>query len=508
MTERPKLLWYGRPPTSDDNREAVNRGLVIEEPATATEPDFAHARAAIFWATLPHFESAVSQLETLLVFAVDNGLLVFVVVVVETVGQLNEVTRVLAARHPEGARYGSYRVRTSGPSSPVQPHEAPQEALIHLARAGANKTLIIEAPADVILSDDHRLLLQRAFHDCTAIQLELITGGFSGAMTFYVQATLAASNAGPMPTPFFAKLHASTELRDEMASFQEYAEHHVAWHLRPDFLPDRCIYGVNQGILVGRFAAGSRSLWEVAAVGQGPRHIRSLFTETLGVLRQDRQVADPHVHGSVIETLDAFCKHWRVPGARVELAKQFGGEIHSSATLWRKLLNLPSQPWLRSGIHGDMHANNVRVRKEDSIVIDFAHATRGPMCADLASLEVWLAFEWLNGQHFDRHEWQRRVEHAYRPPELMHLSWSTTDAAMNHWLLPCIYEIRLHAKACTLGVDEYMRVLAVYLLRHASFPADKRCVDDDDFRRAYAYWLSNRLVLHLCRYQNHALEAA
>jgi hypothetical protein len=260
--------------------------------------------------------------------------------------------------------------------------------------------------------------------------------------------------------------------------------------------------------LVGRFAAGSQSLWEVAAVGHGPRHIRSLFAETLGVLRQDRQVADPDVHGSVIETLDTFCKHWRVPNDRVELARQFGGEVHSSATLWRKLLNLPSQRWLRSPIHGDMHANNVRVRKEDAIVIDFAHATRGPMCADLASLEVWLAFEWLNGQHFDRNAWQCRVEQAYRPSDLMQICWDPADTAMAHWLLPCLHEIRMQATHCTLGADEYLRVLAVYLLRHATFPADRRSVDDDGFRRAYAYWLSNRLVMHLCQDQNLALEAA
>lgn len=506
MVERPKLLWYGRPPTADDTREAVHRGLTIEEPLPSAEPDFTHARAAIFWATKPHYESAVSQLEAQLVPAVNNGLYLFVVV--ETAGQLSEVNRVLAEGHPEGARDNSYRVRTSAASSPVQPYEAPQEALMHPTRPAAHKSLLIDAPVDLELSDVHRLLLQRAFHDCKAIKLDLITGGFSGAMTFYVQATLAASNAGPTPMPFFAKLHESTQLREEMDSFREYAEHHVAWYLRPDFLPDRCLYGVDQGVLVGRFAEGSKSLWEVAAVGQAPRHIRSLFNETLGVLRRDRQIVDPATHGSVIEPLEAFCKHWRVSKDRVEAAKQFGGEVHSSATLWRKLLNLPSSRWLRSPIHGDMHANNVRVRKEDSIVIDFAHATRGPMCADLASLEVWFAFEWPNEQHFDQAAWERRVEHAYRPAEIMPISWSQQDPAMNHWVLPCLHEIRLLANDSTLGADEYLRVLAVYLLRHASFPANARCTADDEFRRAYAYWLANRLVVSLCQAQDLELEAA
>jgi hypothetical protein len=126
-------------------------------------------------------------------------------------------------------------------------------------------------------------------------------------------------------------------------------------------------------------------------------HTRALFKETLGVLRQDQHTADPAVHHSVVEPLAGFCKYSRIPPPRVEGAKQFGGEVHSPVSLWRKLLNLPARQWLRTSMHGDMDANNVRVRKADAIVIDFAHATNGPMCADLASLEVWLAFEWPEG---------------------------------------------------------------------------------------------------------------
>ncbi len=130
------------------------------------------------------------------------------------------------------------------------------------------------------------------------------------------------------------------------------------------------------------------------------------------------------------------------------------------------------------------------------------------MCADLASLEVWLAFEWPNGQNFDRAWWQRRVEQAYRPTEIMRISWSQQDPAITHWVLPCLHEIRRLAKDCTLGADEYLRVLAVYLLRHASFPADARSSADDEFRRTYAYWLANRLVVSLCHTEDVELEAA
>jgi hypothetical protein len=42
-----------------------------------------------------------------------------------------------------------------------------------------------------------------------------------------------------------------------------------------------------------------------------------------------------------------------------------------------------------------------------------------------------------------------------------------------------------------------MRVLAVYLLRHASFRANKGDKGDDEYRRTFAFWLACRLAEHL-----------
>jgi hypothetical protein len=502
VTERPKLLWFGRPPSDADKREATNRNLKIEEVRSTTCIDLSHGRAAIFWATIPHFEEAVGELERLLVACIDNGLYVYVVV--ETIGQLNEIRRVFAKVHPRGESEGTCRVRTSPSISPIEPHEAPQAALMHPVGPAANEALLIQAPPGVSLTESHTLLLQRAFHNCKSIQLELITGGLSGALTLYVRATLTDSNAGPHPLPFFAKLHESEKLQAEMQSFREYAEHHVAWYLRPNFVPDRCLYGVQNGILVGSFVEGSRSLWELAVEGEAPRHIRSLFTETLRVLRQDRQVSD----GSVIEPLETLSKYLTVSPERVERAKQFGGTIHPPRDLWRKLLNLPPRPWLRSSIHGDMHADNVRVRKEDAIVIDFVYAAKGPMSADLASLEMWLTFEWPQGHPFDKAAWQEMAEHAYSPSEVTRTTLNDEPPVPQHWLPPCLQEIRRLAKDSTLDVDEYQRVIAVYLLRTATFAANKHCIDDDEYRRSYAYWLANRLVLSLSRSADPQLEVA
>ena len=491
MIERPKMLWFGRPPSEHDLREAKNRHVVIEVVPPGQQANFRHARAAVFWATPPHFESAAEALEANVVGALDEGL--FLHVVVEGDGQRKDIERVLETALPKGAPSDQRRLRVG----PVEPYEGPNAALLHNPGPVANDRLEIKVPANVVLRPDQRLLLQRAFHDCKAIDLQPITGGMSGALTFLVDATLADSNAGSRPVPFFAKLDVPSKLRQEMRRFQEFAEHHVRWYLRPNFVAERRIYGVHQGILVGTFVQPSRSLWEVVQAGDGPRHIRSLFEETLAVLRQESAGAASDAPGSVVEPLEDFCKHDRVPQERVDAARAFGGTVHAPRSLWRKLIGLPKQKWRRSAIHGDMHGENVRVRKEDAIVIDFAQAMNGPMCADLASLEVWLAFKVPLDHAVDREAWREATERLYRPEAIdfamTGLALEVTDGLADS----CLREIRLLAQASTHSAEEYRRVLALYLLRHATFPAEDGCREEDEFRRAYAYWLANRLIVAL-----------
>ena len=503
MLERPKVLWFGRPPNEHDLREAKNRHLVIEAVPAGTVPVFRHARAAVFWATPPYFESTAEALEANLVAAIDEGL--FLQIVVDGEGQRKEVSRVLDTILPNGAPIDQHhRLRTV----PVESHEGPNAALMHNPGPTANDRLEIKVPDDVALRPDQRLLLQRAFHDCKSIELQLITGGLSGALTLLVDATLADSNAGPRPMPFFAKLDAPGKLRKEMQRFEEFAEHHIRWYLRPNFVAERRIYAVHQGILVGTFVHPSKSLWEVVLAGDGPRHIRSLFEETLVVLRQEPKTSGPEIPGSVVEPLEQFCNHARVPTPRVEAAKAFGGTVHEPRSLWRKLIGLPKQKWRRSAIHGDMHGGNVFVRKEDAIVIDFAHATTGPMSADLASLEVWLAFKIPLDRAIDRDRWLQDTDRVYRPESIdlaiAGLSLEQTNGVAHS----CVREIRLLAQDSTYSAEEYRRVLAVYLLRYASFPPDKNCREEDEFRRTYAYWLANRLVMAICSTHEPQLEAA
>jgi hypothetical protein len=359
------------------------------------------------------------------------------------------------------------------------------------------------------LKEEDYSLLKRAFYDCKSIKLEIITGGLSGALTFSVAAKLSISYAGENTKPYFVKLDRPNKLSAELNAYTIYAEHHIDWYLRPNFIPNKCLHGATRGILVGSFVQGSSSLFYEACSGKGPSLIKSLFIETLGLLREDLATPQNIRHTSVVEPLKRFFDYSKISDERTQNANYFGGETCNPSDLWRKLLNLPPTSWKNSIIHGDMHGENVRVRKDDAIVIDFAHTTYGPRSADLASLEVWFSFKSPSECTRSFEDWKSQIDKLYDPEEIeISLGISDLDPNETDWLMNCVMQIRLLAKQSDLNSNEYKRVLAVYLLRHASFKADETFAFNDEKRKSYAYWLANRLVLSLSVNQRKELEIA
>jgi hypothetical protein len=202
----------------------------------------------------------------------------------------------------------------------------------------------------------------------------------------------------------------------------------------------------------------------------------------------------------VVSALKPFCDPFRVPETRwKQAAHVFGGACIRADDIWYRLIGLPALDWRSSAIHGDLHGENVRVRKEDSILIDFAHAAPGPACADLAHLEVSLAFDGRPGD-LQGEAWKQAVSQLYLPDAIVASLARPKARKRDTWMRAAVAEIRALVPAAVAdpsSPEEYLRVLAVYLLRHASFPANKNDNGDDDYRRTYALWLACRLTEHL-----------
>jgi thiamine kinase-like enzyme len=500
--QRPQLYWFGKSPDAQQVALVKEHKLELRIHANDRTPDFRHARAAIFWGTEGHFAPAAVYLRDHVKSALNDGIYVACVVsAAEDDECLNNVSSLLKGVDPSNARESYYRVL----SAPVDLHQLLHQILAHAPGAARNTDLDITG--EVHISQEGRFLLQRAFHDCISLSLEPIAPGFSGAETFIVNATLKDSFAGPEPRPFFAKLGGSAELQTEMQAFRIFAEHHVPWYLRPNFVAEKTTFGVEYGILVGTFVQNSCSLAEAVRKPNGSRHIKSLFEETLAGLREQKRTTESaSEHKAIVSALKVFCKREKVPPQRWKnAADKFGGNLIDADALWWRLLDLPKREWRRSAIHGDLHGDNVRVRKEDAIVIDFARASIGPASADLAHLEVSLVFDTSGGDE-QAEDWQEMIAGLYESEAISASMTPEAPVLGSTWVHKAVAEIRALVPASVVNADEYKRVLAVYLLRQASYPASTQFVEQDEYRRTFAYWLACRLTESLFAEASYILE--
>jgi hypothetical protein len=484
--ERTKVLWLGAPPRPKHSLEHANRGLALcdvnlddfDEAAL----DYAYARGIVFCAMPPKFP-AVRRALGGVVRALNHGLCVLILVA-DSVAHafVAETIEKLVAKGPARDRI---RYRIGAPA-----HEVAELFARHDPGPAINLALRIDAPAEVQLTDEQRFMLQRAFSDCSAISLLRLPGGRS-ALTLSVQATLKNSSVGPHPLPFFAKIDRPALIVAEQGCYQRYAESHIAWYLRPNLQPGRCLIGADSGILVGSFVDKSESLWSQIMQGRAEKAIKSLFVETLAGWRHTGASAQTEL-GSIPPSLEGVFAHANVRRRYVKAAAALGF-TRDPQDVWEGFLNLPSRTWAKAPIHGDLHAQNVRVRGQDAIIIDLAKVTLGPPGADPACLEVWIAFEMpCPGHEVDEAVWLRTVQElfAYRqvasPP-------GVNPSAPLAWLRDGV----IHTRAVALGSStpvEYVITLALYLLRRARFEPDRANAQADELRRTWAWILGCQLL--------------
>jgi hypothetical protein len=297
----------------------------------------------------------------------------------------------------------------------------------------------------------------------------------------------------------------SRKIVAERVCYERYAETHIAWNLRPNLQPARCLVGAQIGILVGSFVPKSESLWTLITQGRAEAAIRSLFTETLASWR-DPEAATRAESGSIAPSLGEVFNYLNVRKSYLEAAAKLGF-AREPQQVWEGFLNLPSRSWPRAPIHGDLHAENVRIRANDAILIDLAKATMGPPGADPACMEVWIAFEIPPPcAQMERTVWLQTVQELFGCYQVM--SPPRPDPVVpNAWLRDAVIHTRRTALASTPPVD-YAITLALYLLRRASFSPAAVDTECDAYRRTWAWILGCQLLEAVqdieCKYEEAA----
>lgn len=476
------VFWRGTPPSDAEKVEFRNRGLQLRVVRENENTTFAGATGLVCSASPPYFQQIRRHLSDL-GDALNHGLLIYLLADDDTTHAY------LESNLPERLRDAQFKTRIRRRTA-IPPYECAEAMARHSPGRALNATLEIRLPSGSSLPAHEEFLFGRAFSDCTAVEIKQMDGGRSAA-AYEVHATLKHSDVGPRPMPFFAKVDTAQKVEDEKRNYESYAAQHIPWNKRPNIDLTRCVTGTEHGILVGSFVDRSESLWAAVQDRRGPSLIDSLFDDTLSGWRRQAYRKEPQ-RVRVANALPQVFDYLKVRPEHLRQAAEFGlvrPPQELSEDLFKNL-----QPVLlrRAPMHGDMHGLNVRVRDNDAIIIDLAKTQDGPLSADLASLDVWLAFEVPDAVP-SRQNWLSLVKDLYCAEGLLRIPADSQIHDEAEWLRGSIRKIRMHAAAACEVNDEYGVAIALYLLRRSCHEA-RRNVDEDSYRRAAAYWLGSQLV--------------
>jgi hypothetical protein len=337
------------------------------------------------------------------------------------------------------------------------------------------------------LDEEERLLLSRAFGDCSRVQLlpELGSGG-----VFQAYARLTDSKAGPVAMPFFVKFGRRADVSRELKNYRECTTLHVPFNQRPNVDAGRCALGFKSGIIVGNFVERSESLQSVVDRGAALPALQSLFNSALRGWRQQAHIENAK-RSTVLAKEMRLCLPSNCNPRRQERLAQHAkiavsefGAATDFPELERRLLRLPPIIFLFAIAHNDLHGENVRVIGQEAILIDFSWTDHSPLSADPASLDVSLVLQTESVSDSDWHELAQqlyRIDALTRPPPPL------APEKRGAPIADAVRFIRQVALPDTLHPLEYAIAVAVQLLRKATY-------GHDDRRRARAYALAEKLI--------------
>jgi hypothetical protein len=479
---RREVLWFGAAPSAIQTREIENRRGIVRHCDAAPPPAMvASARAAV----VSFVDGATSPLlaltDSLAAMLVDHGLRVDLM-------------------SPDDATTGSLQVRLGAvaalPGVRVHTAPAPAELAEAIARHDAGpvprldlKIFVAENREPLRKADE--ILFQRAFAHCSEITLVELAGGRSDARVFAVHMVVARSNAGAWPQPAFAKLDRRDKIAREHDNYREFAARFIPFGLRPNV--EGLVPGSDRSLLVGDFVDRSESLWDLARRNVAGSAITALLEETLGGWRDQGYAQDP-VHGAVASAMreTGLWDPDKIQPGYVERAREQG--IHATPRALAETLCSLSQRYREAPIHGDLHGENVRVRGNSAILIDLASVCRGPLTADLAALETWLAFELppdVDKRQFEDPAWFETIERLYAPAAFRHPPGPCRPAAPLAWIATVVRQVRTMGIAIQSCATEYQSAVAVQLLRRCQWDDGPAA---DRYRRCVGYRIAAALA--------------
>lgn len=476
MSSRHRVLWIGAVPEPAVLQQFRDRQLELQT-VTLEEAalQMASSRAVVFCE--PDDDLAAKMHSGGLAAALSHGLLPFICADLARIGTLQPVFRdlpfITAVQKVESA--GKVRIA--------------EACARHACGPGHSRRVSIIGDEDC--NEEDKLLLRRAFADCTEVTLNRMMAG--GAIVFQAYAKLDKSNAGPYPLPFFVKLDRFIKIRFELDKYREYTTNFVPFFARPNVDFGRCLLGATRGVIVGNFVEHSDSLVEHVQRGTAHAAINSLFDDALRGWRAQAHFRATgvtrgalHPEGTIRSRSEGGLR--RAHGYSQEAAEL--GATLSAAQAGDLLDGLPDIAHRRAVCHGDLHGENVRVRGTEAILIDFAQVGDGPLAMDPAALETSLALKFDCAES----DWIAVMPQLFSYESLTALPQLRDPTAPLNALWNVVRQIRRYGLAEELTSGEYARAVAVQMLRHSLRRRDR---GEQSVRRPAMIKLAGDLVRRL-----------
>lgn len=355
----------------------------------------------------------------------------------------------------------------------------------------------VERTGDVKLDPEQKILLARAFRDCSKVELRQLDDGNS-ATVFQVFVQLTESRVGRRALPFLMKFDRRAKINRELRNYRECVKPFIPFYAAPHLDDDRSLLGARWGVLVANFIEASRSLDDMIHEGLTQGLAASIFDDALrGWRRQTYHESRFKVTRPIAQSLGgAGFTNNVVQTERAEIiatkAKKFGA-VSSADELSRRLCALPAVEHHCAIMHGDLHPLNIRVRNGQAVLIDFASVSDGPIVGDPAMLDAAIALR-MNEESFPI--WRSYVAKWFAYDSLSRLPDAPAPEDGHAAIGEFLRDIRRIGISDQRTQGEYATAVAVFLLRHAY---RKEQGEDDQARRAFLFSIVELLADNLTK---------
>jgi uncharacterized protein associated with vWA-MoxR-VMAP ternary system len=505
-TARLGVAWYLERPSLSADEAFTSRGLrtfparddsLVDDATFASDAFIAGLAAAVIIQTATKLSSPAKFLTTHAERLLDHGC--EVIIVAFNTPERDGVSLIDRAIESKGLPARKLTGEEPSELEPARPYvrvypanvdwsEVANDLLKYPGGGAPNRTTrVVGSPID---DEQIRLLLQRAFADCESVDLVRNAEGKSGASVYCGFAELQPLGELPTwPMPHFIKIGERQSIEREYENYKTYVAPYVPFHLGPHLDAERCNLGAHYGVLVGNHVEEAEALLNCAKAGRAGPAISCLFDRTLrGWYRAGRVEAIALRSGVLLPT------KVEIDPARWRKIEQLGA-TKVPDELAVILDNLaPAKSTLIGLVHGDLHANNILVRGNDAILIDFGRQSRAPILIDPASLEVSLLIDGAIRHNVDdQRNWFESIHPLYAQFSMDPPISRPSDTWA--WLHSCVRQIRLYARRFEYGSNQYAAALVAALVLKAK--RDPEAPLAESSIRAAAYVLAERLLIGL-----------